>query len=149
LRRRLERQIGRRPDDDPSEVCGEPQRDHVLRHRAAVADTRVEAAVHDVDHPVAHREFELDARVALKELREHRGDQMISRIRRHAEPDATHRDVAIAVEVLDGAPDGVERLGDGRLERLACSGQRDAAARSIEQPHSEPVFPASDGVAEA
>jgi len=48
----LPREIGRQSGRNPADVGRQALRNHVLRHRVAMADAGVEAAANDIDKPI-------------------------------------------------------------------------------------------------
>ncbi len=141
-------QIGRSADDEPADVAGEALGHHVLGDGSAVADARVVAAVDDVDHAVAYRQFDLDVGVALEECRHHRAHKVVGGFGGHAQANAAHRCVAEQVHDIQRLADLLEGPGDRSLQRLACRGQGDAAAGPVQQAHAQTLLEPAQRVAQ-
>ncbi len=72
LRRAMARQVLRGSDDYETKRVGEPNLHHVTLNRLAQAHAGVVALRHDVDEAILNHDLDLDSRVTISKLRQHR-----------------------------------------------------------------------------
>ena len=138
--------IGGCGDDHPAEIGRQSLRDHVLRYRAAIANTAVESASYDIDHAVADGDFDLNVRIPLEEGGQDWADDEIRSLRGDAEPNPADRRVAEAVQNVHRPADLLEWRDNRRAKLFAGGCQRHTAARAIEQPDAETLLQAAECV---
>jgi hypothetical protein len=76
-------QVAGRTDDDEPRSVGDSKADHVALHVLAQANARVEALADDVHEPIFEHELDLDPRMPLAKLRQHRLEHEFDRCAGH------------------------------------------------------------------
>ena len=84
-------EVGRRADDEPTDVSRQSLSNHVLRHGATITNSRIEATFDDVDHAIADRNFDLHVWIAFEKGRDYWAEEESCGLRRHTELHAAHR----------------------------------------------------------
>ena len=141
-------EIVRRGGDELADLTGQRHGDHVLRDGLFEADPRVIAFGDDVDHPrFAHR-FHEHFRVADHEVDQQLVQKQRADMVRHVEAQRAGGFPGVAVDLLPGETDLLQRRADTRHVALPGVGERHAAGRAVEKSRLKAALQPGDGVAD-
>lgn len=114
---------------------GEAARHHAVVRQIADPHRQVVAALHQVYHPVVHRQVQLDVRIAVQELRRQRRQVQPAESHRRGNPQQTLRPALQPGRHLLRLAGQRERAAGAVVIALAGLGQAQTAGGPLQQPH--------------
>lgn len=140
--------VGRGSHDCHPDVRANPDRNHVLLHLFAHADTGVEALCDNVGETFIDMDLNRDVGIILQQFRQYGPQDSLGGMPERGDADRACRLVAKRRERSNFTVDMVECRAQADKQPFACLGQRQAARRSRDQPHTDPLFEHAHRIAE-
>jgi len=123
--------------------------DHVRCSAIPPADAGVEALRHDVDRPLVDLQLDLDVRIGRQESIPDRRDDGHRGHLSGVNPQASGGAVLLALQILEGGGNLVQRRPEPLEQPKAGVGRRDAARGAMKQAYAQPLLELPHGVADA
>jgi hypothetical protein len=141
-------EISRRSNHHPVQILRQASCDHSLRNRAAIADAGIEPTRDHVNEVIGDLDLDLNVRVSSSEGRQQRSEQQACRVAQHVDADTPGWALTELIQAIQRLVDSSKRWIEVLEKRLAGRGEPDAAAGAVEQPHTNPGFQATHGMAQ-
>ena len=141
-------EVGRRPDHGKAHVGTDAHGDHVLCDLLAEPNAGVVTLGDDIGQSVIDDDLDLDVRIFRQQLCQSRPQERDRRMLARTDADGAGGLLAQRAQRREFGIDFLKAGPDRTHEPFARLGRRDAARGAGQQPKSEPLFQAADGVAQ-
>ena len=138
--------VSRRGTGDEVHLA-DASRDERRDAQHADAQGNIDAVRNEIDDAIVETEVEFDQRIAAREFRQRRQQQVTAECDGDIDPELALRPRSRIAQCFLGIAQVVEDAAAAGQELGAFRGQADAARRPVQQPHAEVLFERGDVLA--